>query len=141
MSVNKAIVVGNLGADPELRYTQNGTAVCNFRIATNEKWKDKQGQLQERTTWFKVTVWGSQGENCEKYLTKGRQVYVEGRIQTDQYTDKDGVERYTWELVAQNVTFLSGGSASPGNGGGGERRTPPAEDDWQEEFEDDHIPF
>lgn len=136
MSFQKIIVVGNLGQDPELRYTQAGQAVCTLSIATNEKWLDKAGNPQERTTWFKVTVWGKQGENCEKYLAKGRSVLVEGRIQTDSY-EKDGVKHYTWEVVADRVQFLSGDS---GNSGGGKKRTPPANHD-QGSFNDDDIPF
>lgn len=135
MSFQKIIVVGNLGQDPELRYTQAGQAVCTLSIATNEKWSDKAGNPQERTTWFKITVWGKQGENCEKYLAKGRSVLVEGRIQTDSY-EKDGVKHYTWEVVADRVQFLSGDS---GNSGGGKKRTPPAES--QQSFNDDDIPF
>lgn len=139
MSVNRVTIIGNLGADPELRYTQSGTAVCELRIATNRKFKDRHDQLQEETTWFKVTVWGKQGENCEKYLTKGRQVYVEGRIKTDEYEDtKNGVTRYTWEVIAREVTFLSGGG---GGGGGAERRKPPEDESWKETFNDDDIPF
>lgn len=139
MSFHTTIICGNLGADPELRYTNSGTAVCNLSVAVNEKWSDKQGQKQERTTWYKVTVWGAQAENCEKYLTKGRQVLVEGRIKTDSY-EKDGVTHYTWELVAQNVTFLAGGDAKP-SGNGQRRQSPPAQEDWQAEFDDDSIPF
>lgn len=142
MSFNKTIIVGNLGDDPELRHTQNGKAVCNFSVATNERWTDGHGQKQERTTWFKVVVWGKQAENCDKYLSKGRQVLVEGRIQTDSYTDREGVERYTWEVVARNVTFLSGGEARPqANGGRRPRRDPPAEDEWDQKFDDSDIPF
>ena len=107
--VNKIILVGNLGADPEVRYTQNGKAVANLRIATNEVWYDKDGQKQERTEWHSVTVWDKQGESCGQYLTKGRQVYVEGRMQSREYTDKDGIERRVWDVVAERVVFLAGG--------------------------------
>lgn len=111
MSVNKVIIIGNLGTDPELRYTQTGQAVANFRVATNEKWSDKDGQSQERTEWHRIVVWGRQAENCEKYLAKGRQVYVEGRLQTRDWEDRDGNKRYTTEIVAQSVQFLSGGTS------------------------------
>ena len=115
-SVNKVILIGNLGADPELRYTPNGNrAVCSLRIATSDVFKDKAGQNQERTEWHRVTVWGDQAENCNKYLTKGRSVYVEGRLQTRQWDDKDGNKRYSTDVVADRVKFLGGG---PGGGAG-----------------------
>ncbi len=109
--VNKVILVATLGADPELRYTGSGTAVCELRLATNESWLDKQGQKQERTEWHRVVVWGDPGENCAKYLAKGRGVYVEGRIQTRSWDDKDGNKRYTTEIIASpnGVQFLPGG--------------------------------
>jgi single-strand DNA-binding protein len=138
MSVNKAIIVGNLGADPEVRYTKSGTALANMRIATNERWKDKSGQQQERTEWHRVTVFGNQAENCGKYLAKGRQVYVEGRIQTKKWEDNDGNTRYTTEIVAQSVQFLSGGDSDFG-GGGGRREV---SSDYEDGFGDDSsIPF
>ena len=122
-SVNKVILVGNLGADPEVRYTQSGQAVANLRLATNEKWKDRDGNLQERTEWHSVTVWGKQGESCGQYLAKGRQVYVEGRLESREYEDKGGVTRKVWDVVADRVVFLSGGEGggNRGNrsGGGG----------------------
>src|SRR6185503_16652199 len=102
-SVNKVILIGNLGADPELRYTNTGTAVANFRIATNEVWTDKNGEKQERTEWHQIVVWGKQGENCGKYLKKGRPVFVEGRLQTRSWEDQAGNKRYTTEVVAQAV--------------------------------------
>ena len=115
-SVNRAIIIGNLGADPELRYTASGSPVCELRVATNEKWQDKSGQDQERTEWHRVIVWGKAGENCSKYLSKGRQVYVEARIQTRSWDDNDGNKRYTTELVAKDVQFL--GSKSDQQSGG-----------------------
>lgn len=121
-SVNKAIIIGNLGRNPEVRFTQSGQPVCNFTVATNERWTDKSGQLQERTEWHRIVVWGKQAEHCGQYLTKGRSVYVEGRIQTREWQDKDGKKNYTTEIVATNVTFLGGGrgdSAGPGMGMGG----------------------
>ncbi len=95
MSFNKIILVGNLGRDPELRYTPQGDAVCDFSIATNEKRRDKAGEFQDVTTWFKVTLWRRQAENASKYLTKGKAVYVEGRLQTEEWTDRDGNKRLT----------------------------------------------
>ncbi len=114
MSFNKVIVVGNLGRDPEMRYTAQGTAVCTFSVATNERRKDKAGEQQDFTTWFRVTVWGKQAENVSKYLTKGRSVYVEGRMHVEEWTDKDGKGRYTLELNASDVRFIDGGQGVEG---------------------------
>lgn len=111
--VNKVTVMGNLGQDPDLKHTNSGTAVATMSVATNEKWKDKAGQDQERTEWHRVQVWGKTAENCAKYLKKGSKVYVEGKLQTRSWDDKEGVKRYTTEIVAQTVQFLS----SPGEGG------------------------
>src|SRR5207237_10846820 len=108
--VNKVILVGNLGADPDMRYTPSGQGVCEMRLATSESWNDKSGQRQERTEWHRIVVWGKRAEICSKYLSKGRQVYVEGRIQTRTYDDKDGNKRYITEIIAQDVQFLSGGN-------------------------------
>lgn len=108
--VNKVILIGRLGSDPEVRYTSNGGAVANFNMATNESWTDKQGQKQERTEWHKIVVWGKLGELCGQYLSKGRQAYVEGRLQTREWQDKEGNKRYTTEIVAQGVQFLGGPS-------------------------------
>ncbi len=117
--VNKVILIGNLGSNPELRYTQGGQAVANFRIATNERWNDKNGQAQERTEWHRIVVWGKLAELCNQYLTKGRQVYVEGRLQTREWMDKENHKNYTTEVVAQQVTFLGGrDGAQPGAGRG-----------------------
>ncbi len=106
-SVNKAILVGNLGHDPELRYTQGGTAVVNFSVATNEKWKDKDGNDQERTEWHRIVVWGRSAENCAQCLQKGSSVYIEGQLQTREWEDKDGNKRTTTEINARSVQFLS----------------------------------
>ena len=108
MPVNKAIVLGNLGQDPEVRYTQGGQAVASFSVATSETFNDKNGERQERTEWHKIVAWGKTAELCGEYLRKGRQVYVEGRLQTRQWEDKEGQKRYTTEIVAQNVQFLGG---------------------------------
>ena len=127
-SVNKVILVGNLGRDPELRYTKDGKGVANFTLATNERWRDKDGGSQERTEWHRIVVWGKQGENCAQYLQKGRSVYLEGRLQTREWEDKDGNKRQTTEIVAQTVQFLGGrgegaprgaSPSPPDNGGGG----------------------
>jgi single-strand DNA-binding protein len=112
MSFNKIIVVGNLGRDPELRYTPQGTAVCNFSIATNEKKRDKAGELHDVTTWFRVTLWNKQAENASKYLTKGSSVYIEGRLRVEEWNDKDGKNRFTLEVNASDMQFLSGGGRS-----------------------------
>ncbi len=115
--VNKVILVGNLGADPEVRFTPSGQAVANFRIATSENWTDKAGQKQERTEWHRIVVWGKLGELCGEYLAKGRQCFVEGRLQTREWTDKEGKKNYTTEVVASNVVFLGGrGEAGASNG-------------------------
>lgn len=105
-SVNKVILIGNLGADPEKRVTGTGQVVTNFNIATTERWNDKSGQKQERTEWHRIVVWGQQAENCAQYLSKGRPVYVEGGLRTRQWDDKEGIKRYTTEVVAQRVQFL-----------------------------------
>lgn len=106
--VNKVILIGRLGGDPEVRYTTNGGAVANFNLATNENWTDKNGQKQERTEWHRVVIWGKMAELCGQYLSKGRQAYVEGRLQTREWNDKEGNKRYTTEIVAQSVQFLGG---------------------------------
>lgn len=105
MSVNKVVLIGRLGNKPELRYTPSGAAVSNFSMATNESWVDKSGVKQERTEWHRIVVWGKLAELCEKFLDKGRQAYVEGRLQTKEY-EKDGQKRYTTEIQAQTVQFL-----------------------------------
>lgn len=115
-SVNKVILIGNLGSNPEVRYTPSGQAVASFNIATNERWTDKSGQAQEKTEWHKIVVWGKQAENCAEYLSKGRPVYIEGRLQTREWNDKEGQKRYTTEIVAQTVQFL--GSTQGGGGSG-----------------------
>lgn len=117
-SVNKVILIGNLGQDPELKYTQGNKAFANLSLATNEVFKDKSGQRQERTEWHRVTVWGDRAENCQKYLRKGRPVYIEGRLQTRSY-EKDGQKRYATEVIADRVVFLGE------KGGSGERTAAP----------------
>ncbi|MGC4000565.1 MAG: single-stranded DNA-binding protein [Anaeromyxobacter sp.] len=122
--VNRVILIGNLGKDPEVRYTSGGQAVANLRIATSRSWTDKQsGQRKEETEWHDVEVWGKQAEQCGEYLAKGRQVYVEGRLKTDKWQDKQsGQERYKVKVVAESVRFLGGrGAGGPGGPGGGGR--------------------
>jgi single-strand DNA-binding protein len=112
MSVNKAILIGNLGKDPEVRFTSTGRAVAHFPIATSEVWTDAEGNRQERTEWHNIIVWGKQGETCGQYLAKGRQVFVEGSIRTRSYDDKGGNKRYVTEIVAQRIRFLGGGGGT-----------------------------
>jgi len=111
VSVNKVILIGRLGQDPELRYTPSGQAACDLSLATNESWT-KDGQKQERTEWHRVVVWGKSAEACKQYLSKGSQAYVEGRLQTRKWQDKEGRDRYTTEIVASEVKFLGGGPES-----------------------------
>jgi single-strand DNA-binding protein len=104
--VNKVILVGHLGSDPEIRYTPGGTAVGNFRVATTERWVSKNGERGERTEWHRIVVWGKLAEICAEYLVKGKQVYLEGRLQTRQWQDKEGVKRFTTEVTANNMVML-----------------------------------
>lgn len=113
-SVNKVILIGNLGKDPEVRFTSGGQAVCQFSIATSEKWKNKSNEWEERTEWHNIVVWGKQAELCKEYLAKGRTVYIEGRLQTRSWDDKEGKKRYTTEIVATTVRFLGGRKDSQG---------------------------
>ncbi|MEC7275578.1 MAG: single-stranded DNA-binding protein [Bdellovibrionota bacterium] len=115
MSINKVMLIGRLGQDPELKYTPSGSAVCNFSLATSESWTDKSGQKQEKTEWHRVVVWGKLAELCNQYLAKGRQAFVEGSLQTRQWEDKQGQKRYTTEINARNIQFL-GGNATAGQG-------------------------
>jgi single-strand DNA-binding protein len=129
-SVNKVILLGNLGRDPETRYTTGGDAVTNLNIATSEQWKDKSGEKQERTEWHRVVLFGRQAEIAGEYLKKGRSVYIEGRLQTRKYTDKDGVEKYSTEIVADRMQLI-GGAREGGGGddelpGGGSGARPPS---------------
>jgi len=117
-SVNKVILVGNLGRDAELRYTPGGAAVAKFSLATTETWNDKSGQKQERTEWHNIDIWGKQAETLTEYLRKGKQVYVEGRLQTDEYTDKEGIKRKSTKIRGDRIVLLGGG----GGGGGGYAR-------------------
>ena len=138
-SVNKAILIGNLGKDPELRYTPGGQAVASFPLATSEKWRDKEGVMQDKTEWHNIVVWGRQAETAKEYLSKGRPVYIEGRIQTRSWDDKDGNKRYITEIVGQRVQFLgsrdSGGAAPSGGDTTPDAPQPDLAD------EDDDLPF
>jgi len=147
-SVNKVILVGNLGRDAELRYTPGGAPVAKFSIATTEVWNDKAGQRQERTEWHNVDLWGKPAESLKEYLVKGKQVYVEGRIQTDEYTDKEGVKRKSTKVRCDKVVLLGGGGGgrgvSPSRGGGEEGmggHVPSPAPDVSEPLTDDDIPF
>lgn len=113
-SVNKVHILGRLGANPELRYTASQVPVCTLSLATNEYWTDKEGNRQESTEWHRVVVWSKQAENCAKYLAKGREVYVEGRLQTRSWDDPNGQKRYSTEIVAQTVQFIGGGASTGG---------------------------
>ena len=146
MSVNKVLLIGRLGANPEIRYTNTGTAVANFNMATSENWNDKNGQRQERTEWHRVVVWGKLAELCEKYLSKGRQCFVEGRLQTRSWDDKDGNKKYTTEIVAATVQFLGGPNAQASNGAIDSNAAPemmdgPASAPTDSSFTEDEIPF
>ncbi len=145
-SVNKVILVGNLGRDAELRYTPGGAPVATLNLATTEVWNDKGGQKQEKTEWHRVVLWGKSAESLSEYLVKGKQIYVEGRLQTRQWDDKDGNKRYTTEIRGDRIVLLGGGG---GGGMGGQRRsTASAGGEHVEpmgepvtELTDDDIPF
>ncbi len=140
--INKAILVGRLGGDPEVRYTPSGVAVANFNIATSEEWKDKDtGEKKERTEWHRIVAWSKLGEICGEYLSKGRQVYIEGRIQTRSWEDRDGNKRYTTEIVASDVQFLGGRDAGPGDRATSGALASDSESSPIQAPEDDDIPF
>ena len=138
IGVNKVILVGYLGRDPEVRYTKSSQAVASFSIATTEKWTGKDGNKEEKTEWHRIVAWGKLGEICGEYLSKGKQVYIEGRLQTREWEDNDSNKKQTTEIVASNMTMLgqSGGSSNSGNAGGGSQGGPCSDD-----YEDDDIPF
>ncbi|MCK5769032.1 single-stranded DNA-binding protein [Algiphilus sp.] len=152
--INKVILVGNLGQDPEVRYTANGTAVANLRIATSETWRDKQsGEQRENTEWHTVVLFGKTAEIASQYLKKGRQVYIEGRLQTRKWQDKSGNDRFSTEVVANDMQMLGGGGPGGGGGsasyddgpsmsrGGGQSAPPQQREPAGQSFEDDDIPF
>jgi len=131
--INKVILIGNLGKDPELRYTPNSKAVATFSLATTEKWKDKEGQFQEKTEWHNIVAWGKQAEICKEYLKKGSSVYVEGRLQHRSYDDKDGNKKYITEIVARSVQML---------GRKGEAKEEPVSQDLESSAADEEdLPF
>ena len=150
-SVNKVILVGNLGRDAELRYTPGGAAVATVNMATTDVYKDREGQKKEDTQWHRVILWGRTAESLHEYLTKGKQIYVEGRLQTRKWTDKDGVEKYTTEIRGDRVVLLGGGgggggqrSARPsdsGGAGGGGYDPGPHDTGGPGDLSDDDIPF
>lgn len=131
-SVNKVILVARLGSDPEIRYTPSGAPVANFSVATNEKWTSKDGEKNERTEWHRIVAWNKLAEICGEYLSKGRQVYIEGKLQTRKWEDRDGNTRYTTEVVAREIVFL---------GGGGEKSSKPESDYGPPPAQDDETPF
>jgi len=140
-SVNKVILVGNLGRDPEVRYTQGGTAVANFTMATTDRWSDTSGEKKERTEWHRIVVWAKQAEIVGEYLRKGRQVYVEGSLQTREWTDREGNKRYTTEVRAQRVQMLGArGDGQPAGPSQPEEATAVA-DGSSGGYEEDDIPF
>lgn len=120
-SLNKVMLIGNLGKDPEVRYTAGGTAVASFSLATSEKFKGKDGQWEEKTEWHNITLWARLAEIAGEYLSKGKTVYIEGRLQTRKWTDKEGKDRYTTEIVGERMQMLSGKGEGGGNQGGGQR--------------------
>lgn len=147
-SVNKVILVGNLGRDAEVRYTPGGAAVARFSLATTEVWNDKSGQRQERTEWHNIDLWGKQAESLSEYLVKGKQVYVEGRLQTDEYTDKEGQKRKSTKVRCERVVLLGSGGGGSRGGAGMERGSSSStssaassHDESAEPLTDDDIPF
>jgi single-strand DNA-binding protein len=145
-SVNKVILVGNLGRDAELRYTPGGSPVATINLPTTEIWNDKAGQRQEKTEWHRVVLWGKTAESLNEYLTKGKQIYVEGRLQTRQWDDKDGNKRYTTEIRGDRIVLLGGGGMGTGGGGRQQPRSAGTSPDEHMpepggELTDDDIPF
>lgn len=137
-SLNRCEFIGRLGADPEMRFTPSGAGVCNFDIACDSVWKDRDGQKQKRTEWVKIVVWGAQAEACSKYLNKGRQVFVAGELRTRSYDDKQGVKRYVTEIHAREVLFLTEAQAKPQQGAQGSL---PTDDGGLPPLTDDDVPF
>ena len=144
-SVNKVILVGNLGRDAEVRYTPGGAAVSKFSIATTEVWNDKSGQRQERTEWHTIDLWGKQAESLSEYLLKGKQVYIEGRLQTDEYTDKEGIKRKSTKVRCDKLVLLGGGGGGGGRGPSMDRGdsmgSSSSGPEMSEALTDDDIPF
>jgi single-strand DNA-binding protein len=144
MSFNKIILVGNLGRDPELRYTPQGTPVCSFSLATNERRKDRTtGENNDITTWFRVTLWGRQAETASQYLTRGRPVYIEGRLRVEEWTDRDGKARHTLEVHATDMQFIGGGARGEEGGAPPAKAAAAAHEPAAPatDLNDDDIPF
>lgn len=143
MSVNKVILVGNLGRDPEVRHTQGGKAVANFTMATTRRYRDRDGQMQEQTEWHRIVAWERLAEICTEYLSKGRQVYIEGRLQTREWEDRDGNKRWTTEIIAQEMQMLGrrGDYESSGSGSGPSSAGEPSGEPPPAGGGDDDIPF
>jgi len=137
--LNKCMVIGRLGADPEMRYTQNGDAVTNFSVAASRNYTTSSGERREETEWFRVVTWRRLAETCAQYLSKGRLVYVEGRIQTRSYEGQDGQKRYITELIAEDVRFLGG--RDDAGGGGGYAAGVPVGADAEGDIDADDLPF
>ena len=148
-SLNKVMLIGNLGKDPEVRYTAGGTAVASFSLATTEKFKGKNGDWEEKTEWHNITLWARLAEIAGEYLSKGKTVYIEGRLQTRKWQDKDGKDRYTTEIVGEKMQMLSGKGEGGGSGGSGGRPARPSQQEHSQgsSYEepvfnpDDEIPF
>jgi len=146
-SLNKVMLIGNLGKDPEVRYTTSGQAVASFNLATSEKFKNKSGEWEERTEWHRVTLWGKLAEIAGEYLAKGKTVYIEGRLQTRKWTDRDGNDKYTTEIVGDKMQMLGGkGDGGSSSGGGARRPAAGGVSDTtvsydEPPFQDDDIPF
>ena len=155
MTLNKAMLIGHLGRDPEVRYTRSGDPVANFSLATSERWRDKQGELQEKTEWHQCVVWRKQAELAQNYLHKGSKVYIEGRIETREWTDNENIKRYRTEINVGNLQFLDRkeGGGGGGGGGGAHSQRPPHNNNQtsnspvqgstknDEPYIDDDIPF
>ena len=141
MSFNKIIICGNLGRDPQLRYTAQGTPVCSFSMATNERRKDKNGEMQDHTTWFRITLWNRLAETASQYLQKGRQVYIEGRLRVEEYVDRDGKPRHSLEVFATDMQFIGsrGDEAPYERAASAGASSGPA--DSQPDLSDEDIPF
>ena len=143
MSFNKIIVVGNLGRDPELRYTAQGTPVCSFSMATNERRKDRNGEMQDHTTWFRITLWNRLAETASQYLQKGKQVYIEGRLRVEEYIDRDGKPRHSLEVSATDMHFIGsrGDDAQPYERAASASASSTNSADSQPDLSDEDIPF
>lgn len=141
MSFNKITLVGNLGKDPDFRYTPQGNPVCTISLATNERRRDKSGEFQDVTTWFRVTLWGKQAETAQKFLTKGSPIYIEGRLRIEEWSDRDGKNRYTLDVQATDMQFLGGRGEGAGSGAATPPPPPSAPDNGGGAGDDDEIPF